>query len=46
MADSNTDGIPNKPRDALAMAEILRANGVTKHDPQVINQMLEYMYRK
>ena len=34
------------PKDALVMASILKEMGVTEYEPRVINQMIEFAYRK
>ena len=34
------------PKDALVMNAILKEMGVNEHDPRLINQMLEFTYRK
>ena len=36
----------SSPRDAQVMAAILKDMGVTEHEPRLINQMLEFTYRK
>ncbi|KAF6091613.1 TATA-box binding protein associated factor 9b [Phyllostomus discolor] len=36
----------NSPRDALVMAQILKDMGITEYEPRVINQMLEFAFRK
>lgn len=40
--------VPTKssPRDAQVMSAILKDMGVTEHEPRLINQMLEFTYRK
>nr|XP_054771078.1 prefoldin subunit 5-like [Lytechinus pictus] len=42
MASSNK----TQPRDAEIMTAILKDMGVTDYEPRVINQMLEFAYRK
>lgn len=34
------------PRDAIVMQSLLKEMGVTLHEPRVINQMLDFVYRK
>jgi hypothetical protein len=34
------------PKDALVMAAILREMGISDYEPRVVNQMLEFTYRK
>jgi len=34
------------PKDALVMGAILKEMGISEYEPRVINQMLEYTYRK
>ena len=34
------------PKDALVMGAILKEMGINEYEPRVINQMLEYTYRK
>ncbi len=34
------------PKDALVMASILKEMGVNEYEPRLINQMLEFSYRK
>jgi transcription initiation factor TFIID subunit 9B len=34
------------PRDAVVMQSLLKEMGVTLHEPRVINQMLDFVYRK
>ena len=34
------------PKDALVMGAILKEMGINEYDPRVINQMLEFTYRK
>ena len=36
----------NIPKDAQVMMAILKEMGVTEYEPRVINQMLEFSYRK
>lgn len=36
----------SSPRDAQVMAAILKDMGVTDFEPRLINQMLEFTYRK
>jgi hypothetical protein len=48
MASSSGSSGGNKsvPRDALVMAAILKEMGIADYEPRVINQMLEFTYRK
>lgn len=47
MAASSSSGSGKSvPRDALVMAAILKEMGVVDYEPRVINQMLEFTYRK
>ncbi len=39
-------GAKSTPKDAQVMAAILKDMGVTEYDSRVINQMLEFTYRK
>lgn len=34
------------PKDALVIASILKELGVNEYEPRVINQLLEFTYRK
>ncbi len=34
------------PRDALVIQAILKDMGITEYEPRVINQLLEFIYRK
>lgn len=34
------------PKDALVMSSILREMGISDYEPRVVNQMLEFTYRK
>ena len=34
------------PKDALVMGAILKEMGISEYEPRVINQMLEFTYRK
>jgi transcription initiation factor TFIID subunit 9B len=34
------------PRDAVVMQSLLKEMGVTLNEPRVINQMLDFVYRK
>jgi transcription initiation factor TFIID subunit 9B len=34
-----------RPRDALAIADILKSIGIEKYEPKVVNQLLEFMHR-
>ena len=45
-ADSKGDSAKSTPRDARAMKAILKEMGVEDFEPRVINQMLEFTYRK
>lgn len=36
----------SSPKDAQVMAAILKDMGVAEYEPRVINQMLEFTYRK
>ena len=54
-ADSNTATSTNEsskpaakstPKDALVMGAILREMGINDYEPRVVNQMLEFTYRK
>eukprot|EP00794_Sanderia_malayensis_P010715 gene10715-11862_t len=47
MAATDHTNHPNKnsPKDALAMASILKEMGVSEYEPRLINQMLEFSYR-
>jgi hypothetical protein len=45
-ADSKEDSAKSTPRDARAMKAILKEMGVEDYEPRVINQMLEFTYRK
>lgn len=40
------DSAKSTPRDARAMKAILKEMGVEDYEPRVINQMLEFTYRK
>ena len=48
--DNESSEVPlaakSTPKDALVMAAILKEMGISEYDPRVINQMLEYTYRK
>lgn len=44
MADAGAAG--DLPQDAKAIIEILRSMGVENYEPRVVNQLLEFMYRK
>ena len=46
--DSSSVNQPVKttPKDALVMAAILKELGVTEYEPRIINQMIEFAYRK
>lgn len=54
-ADGNTTTATNEttkpaakstPKDALVMGAILREMGISDYEPRVVNQMLEFTYRK
>jgi hypothetical protein len=45
-AESKGDSAKSTPRDARAMKTILKEMGVEDFEPRVINQMLEFTYRK
>ena len=34
------------PRDALVIQAILKDMGITEYEPRVVNQLLEFIYRK
>lgn len=38
--------VKSSPRDAQVMGAILKDMGVTDYEPRLINQMLEFTYRK
>jgi len=38
--------VKSVPKDAQVMAAILKDMGVTDYEPRVINQMMEFSYRK
>ena len=42
----NSNSSKMTPKDALVMASILKEMGVYEYEPRVINQMLEFSYRK
>lgn len=44
MADSGIAG--DLPQDAKVVIEILKSMGVDDYEPRVVNQLLEFMYRK
>lgn len=46
--EASEGNLPAKstPKDALVMAAILKEMGISEYEPRVINQMLEYTYRK
>jgi len=39
-------GSKSMPREAQIMAAILKDMGVNEYEPRVINQMMEFSYRK
>jgi hypothetical protein len=45
IASSNVATDADRPRDALAMDGLLRSVGVTRYEPKVINQLMEFMHR-
>jgi len=45
MASVNT-GSKSCPKEALIMAAILKDMGVNEYEPRVVNQMMEFSYRK
>lgn len=45
-APSSVSDVNDRPRDALVMDQLLRSMGVTRYEPKVINQLLEFMHRK
>jgi len=38
--------VKSSPRDAQVMSAILKDMGVTDYEPRLVNQMLEFTYRK
>ena len=36
----------SQPKDAQVMAAVLKDMGVLEYEPRIINQMLEFTYRK
>lgn len=34
------------PRDALVIQAILKDMGITEYEPRVVNQLMEFVYRK
>ena len=44
MADAGVAG--DLPKDAKVIIELLRSMGVENYEPRVVNQLLEFMYRK
>lgn len=47
MAESkNTNQAKVIPKDAQVIVSIMKDMGITDYDPKVINQLLEFSYRK
>ena len=44
--ESKDNNAKSTPRDARAMKAILKEMGIEDYEPRVINQMLEFTYRK
>lgn len=44
--NNTTPAAKSTPRDALVMAAVLKEMGISEYEPRVINQLLEYTYRK
>ena len=38
--------VKTTPKEALVMASVLKEMGVNEYEPRVINQMIEFSYRK
>lgn len=45
-AASHSSTTKQLPRDAIVMQSLLKEMGVTHYEPRVINQMLDFVYRK
>lgn len=45
-ASSSQSQDSSVPRDALAIQSILKDMGVNEYEPAVVNQLLEFCYRK
>lgn len=43
--NDNADETSSMPRDARAIAAILKDNGITSYEPRVVNHLLEFVYR-
>lgn len=44
--ESTKPAARSTPKDALVMSSILREMGISDYEPRVVNQMLEFTYRK
>lgn len=44
--ESSKPAAKSTPKDALVMGAILREMGISDYEPRVVNQMLEFTYRK
>lgn len=45
-SESTKPVVRSTPKDALVMSAILREMGISDYEPRVVNQMLEFTYRK
>jgi len=42
----NNQPVKTTPREAFVMASILKEMGINEYEPRVVNQMIEFSYRK